>query len=82
MIRLEMKNYKEATGISASLSSDKVDKYDYPRYISKGEETGEETLPSNKGQIIERTKCAYSPLGKAFETNRETGSCIKVVRPF
>ena len=74
MIRLEMKIYKEATRISASLSSDKVDKYDYLRYISKGEETGEEKLPFNQGQIIERTKCAYSPLGKAFETNRETGS--------
>ena len=82
MIRLEMKNYKEATGISASLSSDKVDKYDYPRYITKGEETGEEKLPSNQGQIIERIKCAYSPLGKAFETNRETGSWMKVFRPF
>ena len=49
---------KEATKI-ASLSSGKIDKYEYL--------TGKEILPSNKQQIIEKTKFTYSPLGKAFE---------------
>ena len=34
--------------------------------------TGEEILPSNQTQIIERTKFAYSPLGKAFEKQTKT----------
>ena len=53
---------KEAAKISA-LSSGKIDKYEYL--------TGEEILPSNQRQIIERAKFAYSPLGKAFEKQTE-----------
>ena len=49
---------REAAKISA-LSSGKIDKYEYL--------TGEEILPSNQQQIIQQTKFAYSPLGKAFE---------------
>ena len=53
---------KEAAKISA-LSSGKIDKYEYL--------TGEEILPSNQRQIIERAKFAFSPLGKAFEKQTE-----------
>ena len=49
---------REAAKISI-LSSDKFKKYEYF--------TGEETLPSNKKQMIEQVKLTYSPLGKAFE---------------
>ena len=48
---------REAAKISA-LSTSKIDEYKYL--------TGEEMLLSNEKQIIERAKCAYSPLGKAF----------------
>ena len=48
---------REAAKISA-LSSGKIDKYEYL--------TGEEILPSNQQQIIQRAKFAYSPLGKAI----------------
>ena len=48
---------KEAAKISA-LSSGKVDLYEYLK--------GEKILPFNQRQIIEQTKFAYSPLGKAF----------------
>ena len=43
----------------SALSSGKIDKYEYP--------TGEEILPSNQKQTIERSKVIYSRLGKAFE---------------
>ena len=49
---------REAAKISA-FSSGKLNKYEYL--------TGEEILPSNKQQIIEQAKFAYSPIGKAFE---------------
>ena len=48
---------REAAKISA-LSSDKIDKYEYP--------TGEEILPSDQSRIIEQVKFTYSPLGKAL----------------
>ena len=48
----------EAGKISA-LSSDKGDKFEYL--------TGEEILPSNQKQIIEKAKFTYYTLGKAFE---------------
>ena len=48
----------EAAKISA-LSSGKIEKYEYF--------TGEEILPFNQRQIIERAQFAYSPLRKAFE---------------
>ena len=67
MIRLEMKNYNtiltEKQQISA-LPSGKIDEYKYL--------LGEEILPSNQRQIIEQTKFAYSPLGKAFEKQTKT----------
>ena len=49
---------REAAEISA-LSSGKIDKYEYL--------TGEEILPSNQKEIIEKAKFTYSPLGKTFE---------------
>ena len=59
---------REAAKISA-LSSGKIDKYEYL--------IGEDILPTNKQQIIEQAKFAYSPLGKAFEkqikTNEDQG---------
>ena len=54
---------REAAKISA-LSSGQFNKYEYL--------TGEEILPSNKQQIIERAKFTYSPLGKAFEKQMKT----------
>ena len=60
--KLQYNINKEAAKISA-LSSGKIDKYEYL--------TGEEILPSNERQIIERAKFAYSPLGKAFEKQTE-----------
>ena len=54
---------KEAAKIS-SASPRKSDKYEYL--------PGEEILPSNQRQIIEQTKFAYSPLGKAFENQIKT----------
>ena len=49
---------REAAKISA-LSSGKIHKYEYL--------TGEDIIPSNQQQIIEKAKFNYSPLGKAFE---------------
>ena len=54
---------REASKISA-LSSGNIKKYEYL--------TGEDILPSNQQQIIEQTKCIYSPLGKAFEKQTKT----------
>ena len=54
---------REAAKIS-HLSSDEIDKYEYL--------TGEEILPSNKKQIIEKAKFTYSPLGKAFVKQTKT----------
>ena len=54
---------REAAKIPA-LSSDKIDKYEYP--------TGEEILPSDQSKIIEQAKVTYSPLGKAFEKQIKT----------
>ena len=48
----------EAAKISA-LSSGKIDKNEYL--------TVEEMMPSDESKVIEQTKFAYSPLGKAFE---------------
>ena len=49
---------REAAKIS-SLSSGKIPKYEYF--------TGKDILPSNQQQIIDQSKCTYSPLGKAFD---------------
>ena len=49
---------REVAKISA-LSSGKVHKYEYL--------TGEDILPSNQQQIIEKAKFTYSHLGKAFK---------------
>ena len=66
MTRLEMESmiwyYNmmliKKTAKTSSLSSGKIDKYEYL--------TGEERLPSSQRQILEETKFSYSPLGKAF----------------
>ena len=50
--KLQYRNNREAAEISA-LSSDKIDRYEYF--------TGEEILSSNRSQIIEQAKLAYSP---------------------
>ena len=49
---------RKAAEISAK-SSGNLHKYEYL--------TGEDILPSNQQQMIEQTKCTYSPLGKAFD---------------
>ena len=54
-----MKNYNMTLIERLRKSSGKIDKYEYL--------TGEEILPSNQQQIIQRAKFAYSPLGKALE---------------
>ena len=54
---------REAAKLSA-LSSGKIHKYEYL--------TGEDILPSNQQQIIEKAKFTYSPLGKAFEKQIKT----------
>ena len=54
---------REAAKISA-LSSGIIDIYEYI--------TGEDTLPSNKQQMIEQAKFSYSPFGKAFERQIKT----------
>ena len=54
---------RKAAKISA-LSSGKIDKYKYL--------TGEEILPPNQQQIIQRAKFNYSPLGKAFGKQTKT----------
>ena len=61
--KLQYNINREAAKISA-LSSGKFNKYEYL--------TGEEVLPSNKQQIIEKAKFEYSPLGKAFEKQVKT----------
>ena len=53
---------REAAKISA-LSSGKFNKYEYL--------TGEKILPSNKQQIIEQAKFAYSPFRKSFRKTNE-----------
>ena len=62
MIRLDIKNCREAAKISA-LSSGKIDKYEYL--------TGEEILPSNQRQKTEQAKFPYSHSGKAFEKQKQ-----------
>ena len=47
----------------SALSSGNVQKYEYL--------TGEDILPSNQQQIIEQAKFTYSPLGKAFEKQKQ-----------
>ena len=54
------------------MSPGKNDKYEYL--------TGEEILLSNQRQIIGQAKFAYSPLGKAFEKQTETGA-LKSLKP-
>ena len=53
---------REAAKISVLLSI-KVDKYEYL--------TGEEILPTNQRQIIEKANFTYSRLEKAFEKNNK-----------
>ena len=54
---------RDAAKIPA-LSSGKIVKYEYL--------TGEDILPSNQLQIIEQAKFTYSPLGKAFEKQKQS----------
>ena len=54
---------REAAKISV-LSSGKIHKYEYL--------TGEDILPSNQQQIIEKARFTYSPLEKAFEKQIKT----------
>ena len=54
---------REAAKISA-LSSSKIDKYEYLM--------SEETLFSNRNQIIEKTKSSHFPLGKASGKQSKT----------
>ena len=54
---------REAAKISPLLSGE-IHKYEYL--------SGEDILPSNQQQIIERAKITYSPLGKAFQKQIKT----------
>ena len=60
----------EAAKISALLSG-KSNKYEYLK--------GEEILPSNQKQIIEKAKFPYSPLGQAFEKKTNKQKKIKEI---
>ena len=53
---------REVAKVTA-LSSGKINKYEYL--------TAEEILPSNQQQLIEQAKFTYSPLGKAFEKQKQ-----------
>ena len=48
----------------SALPSGKIDEYEYL--------TGEEILPSNQQQIVQKAKFNYSPLGKALEKQIKT----------
>ena len=61
--KLQYNINREVAKISA-LSSGKIHKNEYL--------TGEDILPSNQQQIIQQTKCTYSPLGKAFDKQIKT----------
>ena len=65
--KLQDNIYRGAAKIS-TLSSDKIDKYEYL--------TSEKMSPSNRRQIIGQTKFIYSPLGKAFvkQTKKQVDS--------
>ena len=52
------------------LSSGKIDTYEYL--------TGEEILPSNQQQVMEKAKFTYFSLGKAFE--KETKEQVKAIK--
>ena len=52
---------REVAKISA-LSSGEIDKYEFL--------TREEIFPSDQSRIIEQAKFTYSPLGKAFEKQK------------
>ena len=60
--KLQFDIKREAAKIS-SLSSSKIDKYEYL--------TDEEILPSNRIQIIKQAKFRYFPLGKDLEKQAE-----------
>ena len=60
---------REAAKISA-LSSGKIEKYEYL--------TGEEILPPDQRRMIEQAKFIYSPLGKAFEKQRNKQNQLKI----
>ena len=62
---------RQAAKISA-LSSNKIGKYEYL--------TGEEILPSNEKQIIQQARFTYSPLGKAFEKQKNKQKKQKQLR--
>ena len=61
--KLQYNFNREEAKISA-LSSGKLHKYEYL--------TGEDILPSNQKQIIEKTKFIYSPLGEDFNKQIKT----------
>ena len=71
--KLQYDTNREAAKISA-LSSGEIDNYEYL--------TGEDILPSNQQQLIEKAKFTYSPLGKAFakqkieDQGKKTNSCF------
>ena len=62
-IRDEELSYINREEVKTSASLDKIDKYEYL--------TGDEILPSDQSRKIEQAKFAYSPLGKAFEKQKQ-----------
>ena len=57
-------NFNRETAKISALSSGKIDKYKYL--------PSEEILPSNRQQVMEQAKFAYSLLGKVFEKQTKT----------
>ena len=66
--KLQHDSNREAAKISSS-SSGNIQKYEFL--------TGEDVLPSNQQQIIEQVKFTYSPLGKAFEKQKQLKIKVK-----
>ena len=62
-IRDEELSYINREEVKTSASLDKIDKYEYL--------TGDEILPSDQSRKREQAKFAYSPLGKAFEKQKQ-----------
>ena len=60
--KLQYNIKREGAKLSA-LSSGKIDEYEFL--------TGKEILPSDQSRIIEQGKFTYSPLGEAFQKQKQ-----------
>ena len=66
--KLQYKFYREPAEISVP-SLGKFNKYEYV--------TGEKILPSGPSQVMEKAKFTFSPLGKAFEKQKQINAIKK-----